>query len=253
MDDAKITMERAEDLVEIALKRGFAATKFLTPEEAVGIKSKFGKRRDVAVSTEGGIEGAERVRIIFTDAGGRSWGGWRREDVVSVLRIRYRAQDEVGHRDVLGAVMNLGVKRETMGDIWIHEAQAFLVCLPEMAEYVTENLNKIGRVGVVVEGVALEELPDRRDDAKMEELTVPSVRLDAVISGVFHVSRSSAAKLVTQGWVKVDYVECVKPDKELEEGSLVSVRGRGRVRILELGGRTRKDRVRLKVGVYGKP
>lgn len=245
--DTNSLINHANDLVTIAVKKGFSVTKFVTPVEASDILRMFSQRKDITILKEGGFKDAERVRIIFLNS---SWGDWGRKDIVSVLRINYNQQDKIGHRDVLGSILNLGIKRETMGDILINTSQAFIICIPEITEYIIGNLSRIGHTRVTIEQISIEQLPDRQEKVDIKTITVSSIRLDSVISGVFNVSRSSASKLIMQGKVKVEYIECLKKDKELNENTMLSVRGFGRIKILLIEGRTRKDKIRLRVGIY---
>ena len=246
MDD-KILLNHAEDLARKAAKKGFAASKFLSPAEAETIRQYFANRKDVTVAFDGGFPSAERVIAVFSNP---DWGEYDRGGLLTALRISHRPQDTIGHRDVLGALMNLGIVRETVGDISVDPAPAVLVCLSEIAEFILQNLTRIGRVGVTAAQIPLSSLPEKEENIEVKSITVPSLRLDAVISGAFNISRTTAAEAITAGRVALNHAECLKPDKELTEGALFSVRGIGRARILAVGGKSRKDRLRVDVGIY---
>jgi RNA-binding protein YlmH len=116
--------------------------------------------------------------------------------------------------------------------------------------YITENLTKAGRVDVSVSEIGLNELPDKQENLAVKTDTVASLRLDAVLCAAFGLPRSKSAQLISAGRVNVDHQPCLQPAKELSEGALLSVRGLGRVKLLEIGGESRKGRIFVSLGVY---
>lgn len=246
MDDKQL-LNHGEDLAERAGKTGWAASRFLTPGESELLRSRFAGRKDIRLSFEGGFAGAERLRAVFLQP---DWGNCSREELLTGIRIGHRSQDSLGHRDILGALMNLGIVRETIGDICVGDGQSFFVCLPEIASFVLEQLERVGRVGVVLTRIPLTELPEREEALEEKAITVSSLRLDVLIGGIFNLSRGRASEAVAQGLARVDHRVCLKPDKDVAEGSLLAVRGLGRARILRLEGSTRKERLRVLVGLY---
>lgn len=249
MDNKEIFTGHIEDLAVKAVKTGCAASKFLTPSEAAEVAARFSRRRDVEVCLDGGFDGAERVRAVFTNA---DWGSYDRAGLFSALKIAYRPQDTLGHRDILGALMALGIERDTVGDIVVEQPPAALVCLPEMSGYISDNLIKAGRVGVSVSTIPLAGLPSKTENLSMKTDTVASLRLDAVLCAAFELSRGKAAEIIAAGLVSLNHAPCLSPAKEVAEGSVLSVRGLGRARILETGGVSRKGRIFLTIGLYGR-
>jgi len=242
-----ILIAHMEDLAAKAAKTGWAASRFLTPAETRGIGEYFRYKR-VSLSFDGGFEDAERVRAVFVNP---EWGECNRSDLFSALKITYRPQDTLGHRDILGALMALGIGRDTIGDIISEENTAVFVCLPELSGFIKDNLTKAGRVGIDVLEITLDELPAKREELNIKSDTVASLRLDAVLCAAFGLSRTKAAELIIAGRVSLDHVLCVQPAKDLSEGALLSVRGMGRAKLLETGGMSRKGRVFVKIGLYG--
>ena len=237
-----------EDLADNAVKTGCAASRFLTPAKARRVAEYF-KHKRVKVLFDGGFDNAERVRAVFLNP---EWGDYGKENLLSALRIEYRPQDTLGHRDVLGALMALGIERDTIGDIISEESSATLICLPEMSKFITENLAKAGRVGVKITEISLDEIPKREEELSVNTDTVASLRIDAVLSAAFGLSRSKTAELISTGRVSLDHLPCLQPAKELAEGALLSVRGLGRAKLLEVGGASRKGRIFVRIGVYGR-
>ena len=237
-----------EDLAAKANKTGWAASRFLTPTEARAVGDYY-KYKRVSLAFDGGFEGAERVRAVYINP---DWGEYERSNLLSALKIEYRPQDTLGHRDILGAIMALGIERDTIGDIVSVGNTAVLVCLPELGGYIIENLKKAGRVGIDIAEISLDELPVKQEELDIKTDTVSSLRLDAVLCAAFGLSRTKAAELIAVGRVSFDHVVCLQPAKELNEGALLSVRGLGRAKLLETGGVSRRGRIFVKIGLYNR-
>ena len=249
MEAKDLFIGHMEDLANKAIKAGAAASRFLTPAEAQSVAEFFKRRRDVAISFDGGYEGAERTRAVFLNP---DWGELERAGLFAALMIGHRPQDTLGHRDILGALMALGIERDTVGDIVCDDDCAALICLPEMGGYIIENFTKAGRVGITVTEVSLEDLPVKQEELTVKTDTVASLRLDAVLCVAFGLSRTKAAELIAAGRVNLDHQNCLQPAKELSEGALLSVRGLGRAKLLEVGGMSKKGRIFVRAGVYGR-
>lgn len=155
-----------------------------------------------------------------------------------------------GHRDLLGALMGLGVVREHLGDIVLDESCAYLCCTGEIAPFIMNNLQSAGSVHLKIE--RLDEPPRLPPPVgKTIRTTVASPRLDAMLAAGFDLSREQARQMVVQGKTRVNYRLQLKPDISLEEGDLVSVRGLGRFKLMENNGTTRKGRASMTLFRYG--
>ena len=249
MDKLGILLAHMEDIARKAVKTGCAASRFLTPAEAQGVSERFKNNGSVSVFFDGGISEAERVRAVFLNP---DWGTLNRSELFCALKIEWRAKDTLTHRDILGALMSLGIKRDTLGDLVCEGHSASLICLPELAGYIAESISKAGRVGVIVSQISLNELPSKREDLVVKTDSVASLRLDVVLCSAFGLSRSKALELLAAGRVSLNHKQCLQPAKEVEEGALLSVRGLGRVKLLEVGGMSRKGKLFVRLGLYGK-
>ena len=249
VNENDILIARMNDLVSRAVKTGLAASKFLTPAESQSVVEHFSRLREAVLVVDGGFEGAERTRAVFMNP---DWGAYERADLFAALKVAHRPQDTLGHRDILGALMALGIKRDTIGDIVVDESYAAFVCLPELGEYILENFHRAGRVGLFVSAIGLDDLPAREEELTIKTDTVASLRLDAVLSVAFAIPRTKAVELIAAGRVSFNHEVCMRTDKEVFEGSLLSVRGFGRAKLLEIGGSSRKGRSFVKIGIYGR-
>lgn len=171
---------------------------------------------------------------------------------IACVRISPRSRkfsQELTHRDFLGSVLGLGIKRETIGDIFICDSTAYALCTDVMAEYICNTLSCVNRTDVsceIVDGIPDEALPH----VKEQFVNVASDRLDALLAAVYHLSRSQAAALVSQGKVFIDARLALSSFKEIPEGSVVSARGFGRFRYLGVEKTTRKMRLGVRVEVW---
>lgn len=240
-------LAQMDDISKKAAKTGCAASRFLTPAQAILTEQRFKKNRELDLIFDGGFDGAERTRAIFTNA---DWGSYERDELFAALRFDYRAQDKLTHRDILGALMALGIKRETLGDIICDGDRATLVCLPELGGYIAESLTKAGRAGISASVISLGELPSREDSLTIKTDTVASLRLDVVLCAAFNLSRTKASALIAANHVNINHQPCLHPSKELTQGALISVRGMGRAKLVEVGGTSKKGRIFIQIGLY---
>lgn len=237
-------------LRELALRAAHACaptyTRFLEPPMEIACRA-AANFAGCEVAFEGGYEGAERRMAGFYAGGAEALSFPIRR-----LRVDWNARyGSIGHRDILGALMGLGIERETLGDIAMLKEGALLFVHEDMADYVAANLERCGRVKVRVSPCGEEVAPPEPEGTLLYR-TVPSQRLDAVLAATCDLSRQKAQEMIRAELVKVDHAVETRADARLEAGSLVSARGLGRFRVQEVAGLTRKGRVGLRLFVYGK-
>ena len=150
------------------------------------------------------------------------------------------------HRDVLGSLMGLGIERTNFGDIIMQTGGAQLIVDAAMADYVKQNFTKIAMVSVSVDDMDIAEIQPKEEKIKEIRTTVASLRLDAVASSGFSVSRTKVVSSINAGLVQVNWQPAKGPAQEVKEGDIISLRGRGRMKIEEITGTSRKGRI----GVY---
>ena len=216
-----------------------AVGKFLTPTEAAEALRLHGPR----VALEGGFRDAERVIPIFAE-------GFDPGDYLAAIQLRFRPQDTLTHRDILGAVLGLGLERSVLGDIVVAEGQAWLVCLARIADFILENFDQAGKVGLRAESIPLSALPGAAKELREQRGTVASLRLDALLAEAFRCSRGAAEELLAQGLVRLRHEETRDGAAKVREGDVISVRGKGRVKLLQAGETSRKGRIWVTIGHY---
>ncbi len=245
--DEALLLAQMEDLSHRAGRTGMAHGKFLTPAEGAAVQDAYKNRRDVSLLLEGGFAAAERRVPVFLQP---DWGAWTPGEVLAGLRIEFRAQDALSHRDILGAIVGLGLSRDVLGDIMMEPGCAFAACLCSMADFIARELDKAGRVGVKAYCIPPEELPQRTPALRLQQATVASLRLDAALAEAFHLSRGAAAEAIRAGKVQLAHRECLDTAHTVRQGDILSLRGRGRVQLLEVQDLSRKGRQRILLGYF---
>jgi len=234
------------DLARSAFRSGVPRfSDFLSPAERSLALSLPDIRHDCSLEFRGGYEGAERTMAAFLPFG---YGAhWRAP--LTALAVHVSVGCRVGHRDILGALMALGVKRQTIGDILVppegEDAQPLLFCTDAIAPYLIDNLTRAGRYGIRLAAAGASDLPVPKTESKT--FTVMSPRLDAVLSDTFGIPRASAAEMVRKGLCFLNWKECLSPDRKVAEGDTVSLRGHGRMAVSSVGGLSRKGRTYMTV------
>ncbi len=201
---------------------------------------------DVRLEFYGGYDDAERtVAVFLPDYAQVS------ECPLCIIRIKTPVGGRtLTHRDYLGSITGLGLKREMTGDILTHETGADIIILEEVKDFIILNYNKAGRTTLKPEAVELSELFIPETKTVMSRDTVASLRLDNVIASAFQLSRAKAAEAIRAGIVFVNSMQVEKPDMQVEEGSKLVLRGKGKAFLREVGGRTRKDRITIIIERY---
>ena len=157
--------------------------------------------------------------------------------------------DTLSHRDFLGALMNLGIERDVLGDIKTGDKQAYLFCLESISEYIIDNLDKVKHTNVKCKIVdSMKELPEEEP----EEITilVSSERADGIISKVCKLSRNESLDLFRQGKVFINGRLCENNSKQITVGDVVNARGYGKFKVLSEPQMTRKGKLSMTVAVY---
>lgn len=199
----------------------------------------------------GGSELCERVILRF---GSEEELGYVEEFPISCIQVRPlmdKFADELTHRDFLGALMNLGIERSTLGDILLIENTAYLFCMENMAEFIMENLSRVKHTSVLCERAA--EVPAFSDKDRQEvKIQISSPRIDAVVSKVYRLSRSEAACFFRQKKVFVNSRQCENNSQVLKDGDIVNVRGYGKFEFSGSHSLSRKGKMNAVVFCYGK-
>ncbi len=256
----QILLAGIEDKIE-RCDRQFIVTHsvFLDLRQRTLVERLCRNRGGIQYGFHGGYPDAERTAVIFfpdyADAATPErqdvWlADHQEEHPLALLRISHNGSRELNHRDYLGSLTGLGIKREMTGDILVRSDGCDLIVLKEIAEFLQYHYDQAGRVSLKVELPPLSQLivPEGRREEKKD--TVASLRLDNVIASAFSLSRTKAADAITGGLVFVNSLQQTKTDRMVEEGDKLVLRGKGKAVLKEVGGATRKDRIFVAIEKY---
>ncbi|MCK8058029.1 MULTISPECIES: RNA-binding protein [unclassified Fusibacter] len=217
-------------------------TQFNDPESVQVGLSVIGNR-EVSLRSFGGYEDAEYEVVgffpPFSDASEEAFP-------ISLVQLDYAKQfGAIEHKDVLGTLISIGIERKMFGDILIHDGFVQMFVLKTMVPVLKTQLTKIRNHGVTVNEIPLAEFVEPVLEKKVMTFSVASLRLDAIISGAFNMSRAKAIGLIKAGRVKCNYSICEKTDIQMQSGDMISVRRFGRFYVNEVLGISKKGKLRL--------
>lgn len=230
------------------LKNIPANTAFLSPRELEMSRYLFGAMDGLYAF--GGAEAAERKMLVFLPEYMDEASLLEADSPIICLRAAFHESENLSHRDFLGALIGVGIARECIGDIYIDHASCDFFVTAEIAPYLLQNLETVGRAKVALESIPLTQV--KTPQPKIQEIsdTVASLRLDNVISSGFRISRTNASRYIASSCVAIDGLPCEKQEKQLEQGAVISVRGMGKIKIAKINGLTKKGRTAIIIHRY---
>lgn len=242
MNDIEIVKKRLQELSQRAYHGGYAVySEFLNLEEQSVLKELTLLE---APRCYGGYDNAERCVAGF--------GCDNDEFPIVCIRIsplQQKFADKLNHRDFLGSIMNLGINRNTLGDIIIKDNIGYLFCLDSISDYIIDSLTRIKHTSVKCEIIDekpsfINQLPDE------SEIIVSSPRADAVVAGIYKLSRKATNQLFSQEKIFINSRAVFKEGTVLKDNDVVSVRGFGKFIYCGELRRTKKDRIVISVRIY---
>ena len=248
--DTELIKKRFVELAKKSFNSGiFVFTEFLGLAEQSAFSEMKREVSGIPYTAFGGAEGAERVMIRF---GSPDELGYEVPFPISVICAKPLSQkfaDKLTHRDFLGAIMNLGIERDTLGDIVIIDNVGYIFASEDMAVYIAENLRKIKRTDIKAE--IIDSLPDGElYRTERRQVQASGERLDAIVAKVFSLSRDDAQSLFKKRLVFASG-KCIESTSYIpKEGEKISVRGHGRFIYLGQQSLTRKGKMNIAVDVY---
>ena len=245
----KVLLAKIWDKINAGLRKNIlSSTCFLSPRELEMAKFLFGDLD--GLHAFGGYEDAERKMLIYLPEYLDESVLMNEDSPLVCLRADFYHTDSPSHRDFLGALMGAGIGRETVGDICVGKESCDFFVTGEIAPYVEQNFTSAGRTHVRISRISLEQVQIPEPEVKEIRDTLASLRLDSVISSGFRIGRSLASTYVTQGKAAIDGLPCEKPDKLVSEGSKISLRGLGKIKLVSVNGKTKKDRISITIHRY---
>lgn len=239
-------LERIRDKVQLVCSSNSPqTTDFMDPYQQQVMESYLKTCKEIKFLTYGGYPGAERAKIAVMP------GSWTAESVdlgISLLELKGSLKfKELTHRDYLGASLNLGLKREKLGDIIVAEQGAVLIVDSSVVPFLMQNFTQVNTVPVTLEEIDSEQLVVPEERSKEIKGTVASLRLDTVAGLGFGYSRSKIARVIKADHVKLNWQRVNDPSSQIKKGDVISLKGRGRIILENILGESKKGRVRIVV------
>ena len=216
---------------------------FLNPFEVENAKAILNSDTNLKYSVDGGYDESER-KIVFIYPFYMEY-----EDINDTLRfIQIEGNfkfKSISHKDYLGSLLSLGIKREKIGNIIIHENFCQVIVSHDICDFILMNLEKVARNNVKLKEISREDIIYNPPTVKDISFTVSSIRIDCIISGLYNISRQESAKLINNEKVQINYEKITSCSKEIKSGCLISVRGKGRSQITNIGDLTKKGKIKV--------
>ena len=237
------------DKVTAGINRNIPAhTCFLSPRELEMSRYLFG---DVpGLYAFGGFGDAERKMLCYLPDYMDESSLMAEDSPITCLRAVFYEGDTPTHRDFLGSLMGAGVARETVGDICVGKGQCDFFVTEEISAYLLQNFTNAGRTKFRIAQIPLVDAEIPQPEIQIIKDTLASLRLDAVVSSGFRISRGLAAQAISSGKVAIDGLPCEKPDKPVAEGAKISLRGSGKIKLEKINGQTKKGRISVEIHRY---
>lgn len=245
---------RIEDMCGLAVKRGRPVFSPFLNESEQYLAGQFLKNRSgIKLCFWGGDDACIRKMLcVMPDDASEVEDAVYDDFPIYAVTISFRKADKPGHRDILGAVMGLGIERDTVGDIFIGEGAAAVFCTKTASELMCDQLTSVGRIGVSVFDGLNENAAAAVKPAACADITVnvASVRTDCIVSGITGLSREKAAAFIRSGSFMLNYEECDSVSRNVTEGDVLTLRGYGKFVVSGDQANTKKGRIRLIIKKY---
>jgi len=243
-DDRLVLARVLDKMDEAGRKNTLTSTHFLNESQCALAELLIKAQGNPAHVFYGGYAAALRkVVLFFPDYLEPGVPAEESANPLALLRCTYSKTNTLSHRDFLGAIMGCGVKRETIGDILAGEGSCDILVLKEILPYLTSNLASAGKTKLTNTVVGMDQILVPEAEFKLVKDTIASLRLDNVVSAGFCTSREKAAEAVRAGKVFLNHMSCVKADKPVNAGDIISVRGLGKFELQQVGSPTKKGRL----------
>ena len=258
MTEGEILLAHARDLLQTATNDCYMThTAFLDLHQRSVLQVLSREcGRDTRLFFYGGCPDAERTVAVFLPAFFESedaesfFAAQPEDDPLSLLRFEKDRFSTLSHRDYLGALMGLGIKRELIGDLVVDDGGAFVVCLKTAQPFLLEHLTSAGRATLTGRKAQFRELLQREEHFSEQFASVASLRLDSMLGAAFGLSRGKAAEFIESGAVYLNSLQTFKPDARVNEGDKLVLRGKGKAVLAEVRGESKKGRIHIVINKY---
>ena len=251
----KMLLAKIMDKVKISkTKNKILNTEFLTTYQREIVEKELNKIKVKNYMFFGGYDGSEgRVLIIYPEKLDLSIIQNNLKNIVKGIKIKLPKElaGKYTHRDYLGAVMQIGLNRDRIGDIIVYESEAYIFVLEENASYIVSSLESAKKFSKsIIEIIDYNEVPIKEAEFEEIEISVSSIRLDNVVSSIAKISRKKAEELLVDEKIFVNARVETKSTKSLKGGDILVIRGKGKYIINKISENNRKGKMILEVKKY---
>ncbi len=250
----KMCLAQVEDKIKISKKTNrMQATDFLDMYQLSLVRSYLKKNNITNYFLYGGYKEAERKILVAYPDDKEEIAKSKSEELVKIVRVELSEKErgKYTHRNYLGGIIKLGLKREKVGDIVVSPNGADIIVVKDFAEILSKELPSLTRFQD--SKITIKEIKDlRKQEIRIEDvkIIVPSLRLDTVVSDLARTSRSKAVQIIKQERVFINGQNETKVSKQLKLEDILTIRGKGRFIIKEVVGTTRSGRQIIRVEKY---
>lgn len=250
MNDNQILKGRLLDLAKRSYQQNiYTYSNFLSPADLCLLEDIKSEIAHIPYETFGGNALCERQIVGFGSEEEYGYSGHFPITVIKVSPLLEKFSDALTHRDFLGALMHLGIERDTVGDILVKEKTAYIFCLESIAEYICKELTKVKHTNMKCEITGFD-IPALTPTLVDEEFPVASLRLDGIIASLLKCSRSEALSFFEDKKVTLNGHVTGRNSTLLKEGDTFSVRGYGKFTFINSGGNTKKGKIYVHIKRY---
>lgn len=246
--DDRLLLAKLWDKISAGIGKNIIAhTAFLSPREQQLAHFLFGDLEGLQLF--GGYSEAERKMLIYLP-------DYLDEDYLAAngpivcLQGTFYKDESPTHRDFLGALMGIGIVREAVGDILVGDGCCCFFVTEEIAPYILQQLDSAGRTSLQLQQIPIQQAIIPAQAFSVIQDTVSSMRFDSILSSGFRISRSAACEYIAAGRAAIDGVPCQKPDRTVTQGSKLSLRGLGKIQLIQIGHITKKGRISVTIHRY---
>ena len=251
----KICLSQVLDKIEFSKTREkLERTDFLDMYQVALVENFLRKMQFKNYKLYGGYEEAERkILIVYPDKYDENMLAKNYNKLLKVVRIKLPEEEKgkYSHRNYLGGIVKLGLKREKVGDIIVSSEGADIITVADFANILKEQLPSLTRFEKSdVEIVELNNLNKKEVQKEEVKIIVPSLRLDNFVSDLVRTSRSKAVQIIDQERVFINGKNETKASKQVKLGDIITISGKGRFIVKSFEGTTRSGRTVVLIEKY---
>lgn len=253
--EEKLLIAKVMDKITISKTRNkIQNTEFLTPYQKEIITKELTKQKIKNYYFFGGYEEAEgKILITYPEKLELELVKRNQKNIIKAIKIVLpkEVKSTYTHRNYLGACMRTGLNRDRIGDIIVHEDKAYIIVLSENAVYIADYLK--GLTGFIKSEISIidyDEIELKPQEFEEIKITIPSMRLDSIISEIIRYSRNKTEELIKEEKVYINAEIETKSSKLLKEGDILAIRGKGKYIVSEIIGNNKKGKIILRIKKY---